>query len=90
MSPEAQHWYESAAEKGDVYAMIQLGRIKNDLFQKIGNCPPSKKTQAELLERAKEVTQPKARSGDPESLYLMYEITLDREWLEKSAVAGLK
>lgn len=88
MSPEAQHWYESAADKNNIYAMIQLGRIKNDLCQKIGNCPPNKKSQGEWLTQAKELTQPKAQAGDPEALYLMYEITLDREWLEKSANAG--
>jgi len=49
MTPEAQHWYESAAEKNNVYAIIQLARAKNDLCTKIGNCPPSKKTQAECL-----------------------------------------
>jgi len=88
MAPEAQQWYETAAEKNNVYAMIQLGRFKNDFCQKIGNCPPSKKTQAEWLINAKKITQPKAMNGDPESLYLMYEITLDRAWLEKSATAG--
>ncbi|PTT32065.1 tetratricopeptide repeat protein [Pseudomonas sp. HMWF021] len=88
MTPEAQHWYESAAEKNNVYAIIQLARAKNDLCTKIGNCPPSKKTQAEWFELANELVLPKAQKGDPESLYLMYEITLNREWLEKSANAG--
>ncbi|MFJ2457145.1 tetratricopeptide repeat protein [Pseudomonas neuropathica] len=88
MAPEAQHWYEKAAEKDNIYAMIQLGRHKNDFCQKIGNCPPFKKTQAEWFARAKGLVLPKAQEGDPESLYLMYEITLNREWLEKSANAG--
>lgn len=88
MSPEAQHWYETAAENNNVYAMIQLGRTKNDLCEKIGNCPPTKKTQAEWFSLAKDLVLPRAEKGDPESLYLMYEITLNREWLEKSANAG--
>lgn len=88
MAPEAQHWYEKAAEKDNIYAMIQLGRHKNDFCQKIGNCPPFKKTQAEWFAQAKGLVLPKAQEGDPESLYLMYEITLNREWLEKSATAG--
>jgi TPR repeat protein len=88
MTPEAQQWYESAAENNNIYAMIQLGRAKNDLCIKMGNCPPNKKSQAEWFARAKELALPKARDGDPESLYLMYEITLNREWLEKSANAG--
>ncbi|VVP85892.1 tetratricopeptide repeat protein [Pseudomonas fluorescens] len=88
MTPEAQLWYESAAEKKNVYAMIQLGRAKNDLCAIMENCPPSKKTQAEWFVEAKKITLPKANDGDPESLYLMYEITLDHKWLEKSANAG--
>jgi TPR repeat protein len=88
MAPEAQHWYEKAAEKDNIYAMIQLGRHKNDFCQKIGNCPPFKKTQAEWFAQAKGLVLPKAQEGDPESLYLMYEITLNRDWLEKSATAG--
>ncbi|WP_180697895.1 tetratricopeptide repeat protein [Pseudomonas crudilactis] len=88
MTPEAQLWYESAAEKKNVYAMIQLGRAKNDLCAIMENCPPAKKTQAEWFVEAKKVTLPKANDGDPESLYLMYEITLDHKWLEKSANAG--
>lgn len=88
MTPEAQLWYESAAEKKNVYAMIQLGRAKNDLCAIMENCPPAKKTQAEWFVEAKKITLPKANDGDPESLYLMYEITLDHKWLEKSANAG--
>ncbi|KII34111.1 hypothetical protein RY26_16600 [Pseudomonas fluorescens] len=88
MTPEAQHWYETAAMNGSIYAMIQLGRAKNDLCAIMENCPPSKKTQAEWFVEAKKITLPKANDGDPESLYLMYEITLDHKWLEKSANAG--
>nr|WP_256588147.1 sel1 repeat family protein [Pseudomonas sp. AD21] len=88
MTPEAQHWYETAAMSGSIYAMIQLGRAKNDLCATMENCPPSQKTQAEWFMEAKKITLPKANNGDPESLYLMYEITLDHQWLEKSANAG--
>lgn len=88
MTPEALHWYESAAENNNVYAIIQLGRFKSETCQKIRNCSPSKKTQAEWFKLANELVLPKAQKGDPESLYLMYEITLNREWLEKSANSG--
>ncbi|WP_333990320.1 tetratricopeptide repeat protein [Pseudomonas sp. S3(2024)] len=88
MTPEALHWYESAAENNNVYAIIQLGRFKSEPCQEIRDCSPSKKTQAEWFELANELVLPKAQKGDPESLYLMYEITLNREWLEKSANAG--
>ncbi|SDE41760.1 hypothetical protein SAMN04490189_5330 [Pseudomonas koreensis] len=88
MTPEALHWYESAAENNNVYAIIQLGRFKSETCQKIRNCSPSKKTQAEWFKLANELVLPKAQKGDPESLYLMYEITLNREWLKKSANSG--
>ncbi|XHF33804.1 sel1 repeat family protein [Pseudomonas chlororaphis] len=88
MTSEAQHWYETAASAGNIYAMIQLGRSTNDLCKKMNNCPPSEKTQAQWLTQAKNSTLPQASKGDPESLFLMYEITLDHEWLEKSANAG--
>ncbi|WP_085694706.1 MULTISPECIES: tetratricopeptide repeat protein [unclassified Pseudomonas] len=88
MTSEAQHWYEAAASAGNIYAMIQLGRSTNDLCKKMNNCPPSEKTQEQWLTHAKNLTLPQATNGDPESLFLMYEITLDHEWLEKSANAG--
>ncbi|KAB0514015.1 sel1 repeat family protein [Pseudomonas koreensis] len=88
MTPEAQHWYEAAAEQGNIYAMIQLGRSSRDLCQQMNNCPPTEKKPSEWFEKAKELTLPMAKEGNPESLYLMYEITLNREWLEKSAHAG--
>lgn len=88
MTPEAHQWYETAAGKGSVYAMIQLGRSNHDLCEKMHNCPSSEKTQAQWLERARDVTMPQAEDGNPESLFLMYEITLERDWLEKSAKAG--
>lgn len=88
MTPEAQHWYETAALNGSIYAMIQLGRKNEDLCKIMDNCPASAKSPVEWLTHAKELLQAKANNGDPESLYLMYEITFDRIWLEKSANAG--
>lgn len=88
MTPEAQHWYETAAVNGSIYAMIQLGRKNEDLCKSMDNCPASAKSPVEWLTHAKELLLAKANNGDPESLYLMYEITFDRVWLEKSANAG--
>jgi TPR repeat protein len=88
MTPEAQQWYEAAADKGSVYAMIQLGRQNNDLCKQMNNCSANKKSATEWSSEAKNITLPRATEGDPESLYLMYEITFDRTWLEKSANAG--
>ncbi|WP_085707689.1 tetratricopeptide repeat protein [Pseudomonas sp. B35(2017)] len=88
MTSEAQHWYEAAANNGNIYAMIQLNRSNHDLCRQIKNCPMSEKSPADWLKIANDLALAKANEGDPESLYLMYEITLDREWLEKSARAG--
>ena len=49
MTPEAQHWYETAAANGSIYAMIQLGRKDTDLCKIIENCPASARTPAEWL-----------------------------------------
>jgi TPR repeat protein len=88
MTSEAQQWYEKAANNGSIFAMIQLGRQNNDLCKKMNNCPPSEKSSAEWLSQAKDQAMKGASKGDPESLYLMYEITFDRTWLEKSASSG--
>ncbi|MCU7251300.1 tetratricopeptide repeat protein [Pseudomonas koreensis] len=88
MTPEAQHWYETAAMNGSIYAMIRLGRKNEDLCSSMDNCPASAKSPVEWFTHAKELLLEKSNDGDPESLYLMYEITLDREWLERSATAG--
>lgn len=53
MTPEAQFWYESAAEKKNIYAMIQLGRAKKDLCATMGNCPSSKKNSSRMVRRGK-------------------------------------
>ena len=88
MTPEAQQWYEKAANNGSIYAMIQLGRKNSDLCKIMDNCPTSSKTPAQWLAYARDLALVKANSGDAESLFLMYEITLNDEWLEKSANAG--
>lgn len=88
MTLEAQHWYETAATNDSIYATIQLGRKNEDLCKVIVSCPVSSRTPSGWLAYAKELTLTSANTGDAESLYLMYEITFDRTWLEKSANAG--
>ncbi|VVO54627.1 tetratricopeptide repeat protein [Pseudomonas fluorescens] len=88
MTLEAQHWYETAAMNDSIYAMIQLSRKNEDLCKIMENCPASGRTPAGWLAYARELTLTRANTGDAESLYLMYEITFDRTWLEKSANAG--
>lgn len=88
MTPEAQQWYETAANSGDLFAMIQLGRINNDICKTMENCPVEKKTSTAWLAEATNLAKPKAEQGDANAMYIMYELTMDRSWLEKSATAG--
>ncbi|WP_085707693.1 tetratricopeptide repeat protein [Pseudomonas sp. B35(2017)] len=88
MTSEAQKWYELAASQGNLYAMIQLGRSGNDLCKIMSNCPESGKSPANWLQDARRLAEPKAEQGDAEAMYIMYEITLNRDWLERSANAG--
>lgn len=88
MNPEARNWYEASAAQGDLYAMIQLGRSEKDLCTYSNDCPPDQKMPIEWLNQAKHIAMAKAIQGDAEAMYVMYELTVDEEWLEKSAVAG--
>ncbi|VVO54730.1 tetratricopeptide repeat protein [Pseudomonas fluorescens] len=88
MNPEARKWYEASAKQGDLYAMIQLGRIDNDICDVAQDCPTSQKEPIEWLNQAKEIAQEKSEHGNAEAMYIMYEITLDESWLQKAALAG--
>lgn len=88
ITPEAQKWYEAAAAQGDFYAMIQLGRSTDDMCKIIENCPDSKKKPIEWLNQAQRLAKPKAEQGDAEAMFIMYQLTIDQDWLEKSANAG--
>ncbi|MGE8145243.1 tetratricopeptide repeat protein [Pseudomonas frederiksbergensis] len=88
MNPEARRWYEASAAQGDLYAMIQLGRSEKDLCKFTNDCSPNQKLPIEWLNQAKDVAMPKTIQGDVEAMYIMYELTGDEEWLEKSALAG--
>ena len=85
MNPEAKKWYEMAADQGDLYAMIQLGRVKNDLCKLSDDCPATEKKPSDWLNQASSIAQPKAEDGNAEAMYIMYELTLDTTWLEKAA-----
>ncbi len=87
MTTESRHWYEAAAQ-GDLYAMIQLGRSKNDICDLKNDCPKDKKKPVEWLNEARDLAKPIAEAGDAEAMYIMYELTLEKTWLAKSASAG--
>ncbi|QXI18109.1 tetratricopeptide repeat protein [Pseudomonas hamedanensis] len=85
---EAYKWYEAAANQGDLYSMIRIGRTNNDLCTTMKNCPTGKKEPKEWLAEATKIAKDKSDHGDAEALYIMYELTAERDWLEKSALAG--
>ena len=87
MTTEAHHWYEAAAQQGDYYAMIRLGRSGNDLCA-VMNCPPERKAPLDWLREALKQAEPQAQQGDAEAMYILYHVTASRDWLEKAATAG--
>ena len=88
MNLEAQKWYEVSAVQGDLYAMIQLGRSEKNLCELSRDCPTRKKTPIEWLNEAQRLAKPLAEQGDAESMFIMYQLTIDQDWLAKSANAG--
>ncbi|AZD35822.1 hypothetical protein C4K22_3079 [Pseudomonas chlororaphis subsp. aurantiaca] len=88
ITPEAQSAYEAAALQGDIYSMIRLAGNADDLCVAMGNCPESRKEPREWLQMAKQHASEQAANGNAESMYLMYELTADKKWLEQSAENG--
>ena len=84
----AKEAYEASANQGDIYSMIRLGQMEGDLCAIMNNCPKSQKTPKEWLASAKSLAAKEAAEGNAESMYLMYEITGDKKWLEQSAENG--
>ncbi|UZE14984.1 tetratricopeptide repeat protein [Pseudomonas sp. B21-053] len=88
MTLEAQTAYEASALQGDIYAMIRLSQRDNDLCAAMSNCPAEKKSPSEWSKSALEAATKEAEKGDSEAMYLMYRITGDDKWFEKSAEGG--
>ncbi|KAF2395032.1 tetratricopeptide repeat protein [Pseudomonas frederiksbergensis] len=88
MTLEAQTAYEASALQGDIYAMIRLSQRDNDLCAAMNNCPAEKKPPSEWSKSALEAATKEVEKGDSEAMYLMYRITGDDKWLEKSAEGG--
>lgn len=85
---EAYKWYEAAANQGDLYSMIRIGRSNNNLCAAMKNCPTGTKEPQQWLAEANKIAKQKSDRGDAEAQYLMYELTAERDWLKKSALAG--
>jgi TPR repeat protein len=86
MNNEARKWYEASAGQNNLYAMIQLGRIEHDMCEISNDCPTSQKQAIDWLNQAKNIAQKKPKLATRRRC-IMYEITLDDTWLERSAVA---
>ena len=88
MTEEAYKWYVAAAEQGDYYAMYRLSGTGSDLCSAIGNCPPDHRTPGDWLLLGRKIAQALAEKGDSEAMYVLYYLSNNFEWLEKSAEAG--
>lgn len=84
----AKDAYEDSAKQGNIYSMIRLGQMEGDLCATMNNCLKSQKTLKEWLASAKSLAAKEAAQGNAESMYLIYEITGDKKWLEQSAENG--
>ncbi|WP_149086833.1 tetratricopeptide repeat protein [Pseudomonas prosekii] len=85
---DAKTAYEKSAKQGNIYSMIRLGRMDEDLCVNMAKCPKSEKTAKEWLAHAESLANKQAGQGNAESMYLLYEITGKNQWLEKSAENG--
>jgi len=88
INSEAQTLYESAAEKGDVYAMLRLADKQDDLCHIMENCPPDIKTPEQWLESARALAEERASQGDGEAMYQLYSITGKFDRLIQAAESG--
>lgn len=88
MTKESIHWFEAAAMQGDLYAMVQLSRQPKNLCSPKSLCSELGKTPAEWGVAARTQASSRAEGGDAEAMYIMYTLTGDIVWLEKSADHG--
>lgn len=88
MTPEAQRAYEASASQGDLYAMIRLSQRGGDLCVQMSNCPSEQKSPMDWRKSALEAATKQAEMGDSEAMYLLYRLTGDEKWFERSAEGG--
>ncbi|WP_259697812.1 tetratricopeptide repeat protein [Pseudomonas frederiksbergensis] len=88
MTSEALSAYEASALQGDTYSMIRLAGDTNDLCVTMGNCPQGRKEPSEWRKLALDSAGAEAVKGNAEAMYLMFRLTGDDMWLEKSAEKG--
>ncbi|CAI8767591.1 conserved exported hypothetical protein [Pseudomonas chlororaphis] len=88
ITAEALHAYEASALQGDIYSMIRLATADSDLCAAIKKCSKGSKSPDDWMRTAKELAKKEADEGSSESMYLMYELSGEKFWLEKSATNG--
>lgn len=88
ITPEAQHWYEAAAAQGNLYALVRLSKISNDLCSTMQNCPESLHSSSEWRQIAVTKLKRLARNDNTDAMYALYILTPQASWLEKSAKLG--
>lgn len=88
MTPEAQRAYEASASHGDLYAMIRLSQRGGDLCVQMNNCPSEQKSPMDWRKSVLEAATKQAEMGDSEAMYLLYRLTGDEQWFERSAEGG--
>lgn len=84
MTPDAQRWYEPAAEQGDIHAMLRLAS-KRDLCGTLETCSQD---QDYWRQRAYKEGLERTKKGDFQAMSQMYAVTGDADWLKKAAEAG--
>tara|TARA_R110000868_G_scaffold57120_1_gene176650 strand:- start:345 stop:1301 length:957 start_codon:yes stop_codon:yes gene_type:complete len=82
---ESQKWYEAAAEQGDLYAMIRLGSTDDLCGSLQKECKKDRKYWTEKVRKQAKI---RANSGDKDAMEVMYYLSGDRKWLEKSSELG--
>ena len=86
MTTEAHHWYEAAAQQGDYYAMIRLGRSGNDLCTVMNNCPPGRKSPEEWLREAQKRAEPSSTAARSPSIAITRVICPATAWSPKKSM----
>ncbi|RON65329.1 tetratricopeptide repeat protein [Pseudomonas fluorescens] len=82
---EARKWYEAAAERGDLYAMLRLSS-KNDPCNIFDSC--TGKSAIEWREHVIQVARDRAEKGDTEAMTVLFITKQGFSWLEMAAEAG--
>jgi hypothetical protein len=88
MTPEAQKIFLASAEQGNVPAMLNIFNHRDVNCTRQDNCGRQTEMFAKWRDKALSIAKNKAVQGDAESMFQMFDITLDRHWLFKAVQAN--